>query len=91
MGVDKKTSNLVYRLMVASDIKSSLKGAWSGSRDSFLHFGAQVISLDRMKLDISSLVCRLHVKSTGITHVKVLQYGGVFRVTWPLKFLGNKW
>jgi len=35
---------------------------------------AQVMSLKRMKLDISNLVCRLNVKSTGITHVKVLQY-----------------
>ena len=33
------------------------------------------LSLERMKLDISSLVCRLNVNSTGITHVKVLQYG----------------
>ena len=28
-----------------------------------------------MKLEISNLVCRLNVKSTGIAHVKVLQYG----------------
>ena len=48
---------------------------WSGSRDSLLHFGAQAISLERMKLDISNLVCRLNEKSTGITHVKVLQHG----------------
>jgi len=33
------------------------------------------MSLERMKLDISSLVCRLNVNSSGITHVKVLQYG----------------
>ena len=45
------------------------------SCDSFLHFGAQAISLERMKLGISNLVCRLNVKSTGITHVKVLQHG----------------
>jgi len=43
--------------------------------DPCLHFGAQAISLERMKLDTSNLVCRLNVKSTGITHVKVLQYG----------------
>jgi len=43
--------------------------------DPFLHFGAQAISLEGMKLDISNLVCTLNVKSTGITHVKVLQYG----------------
>ena len=30
-----------------------------------------------MKLDISNLVCRLNVKSAGITHVTVLQYEGV--------------
>ena len=34
----------------------------------FLHFGAQAISLEWMKLDFSNLVCRLNVKSTGITH-----------------------
>jgi len=28
-----------------------------------------------MKLDISSLVCILDVKSSDIAHVKVLQYG----------------
>jgi len=44
------------------------------------YIGAQAISLERMKLDISNLVCRLNVNSTGITHVKVLQYGGAFRV-----------
>ena len=43
----------------------------------FYILGAQTIFLERMKLDISNLVCRLNVKSTGITHVKVLQYGGV--------------
>jgi len=42
-----------------------------------------------MKLDISNLVCRLNVKSTAITHVNVLQYGGAFSITWPLKILGN--
>jgi len=59
----------------------SPKWAWSGLRDSFLHFGAQAIPLNRMKLDILNLVCRLNVKSTGITHVKVLQHGGAFKVT----------
>jgi len=54
---------------------TSPKWALSGSRDSFLHFGAQAISLERMKLDISNLVCRLNTKSTDITHVKVLQHG----------------
>jgi len=39
------------------------------------------ISLERMKLDISNLVFIFSIKSTVITHVKVLQYGGVFRVT----------
>ena len=33
--------------------------------------------MERMKLDISNLVCRLNVKNAGITRVKVLQYGGV--------------
>jgi len=48
--------------------------------------GPQAISLERIKLDISNLVCRLNVKSTGI---KVLQYGGVFRVTWFFYNLGK--
>ena len=39
-----------------------------------------------MKLDISNLVCRLIGKSTGITHVKVMQFGGAFRVSDLLKF-----
>ena len=60
-----------------ADVKPSLKGAWSGSRDSFLHFMAQ----ERMKLNISNLVCRMNVESTGITGVKVLQYGGAFKFT----------
>jgi len=41
------------------------------SRYPCLQFGAQAISLERMKLDISNLVCILNVKSTAITHVKV--------------------
>jgi len=41
-------------------------------------------------LDISNLVSRLNVKSTGITHVQVLPYRGAYRVTCPLKILGNK-
>jgi len=46
--------------------------------------------LERMKLDISNLVCRLNVKSTTIIIVKIPQYRGVFVVAWPLKILGNK-
>ena len=65
------------------------KWAWSGSRDPFLHFGAKAIHLEQTKLDISNLVCTLNVKSTSITHAKVLQYGGAFRVMWPLKILRN--
>jgi len=42
-----------------------------------------------MKLDISNLVCRLNVKSTGITHVNVLQHGVHLRSR-DLKILGNK-
>ena len=49
--------------------------AWSGSRDPFLRLGAKAIFLEHMKLDISNLVCRLNVKSIGITRVKVMQYG----------------
>jgi len=50
----------------------SPKWAWSGLRDSFLHFGAQAISLERMKLDISNLVCRLNAKSTRITQYTIM-------------------
>ena len=39
------------------------------------------LSLEWMKLDISNLVCRVKIKSTAITRVKVLQYGGAFSVT----------
>ena len=53
------------------------------------HFGTQAISLEQMKLDISNLVCRLNVKITGITHIKVLQYGGAFGDMQPLKSFGN--
>ena len=59
----------------------------SGSRDPFLHFWAHVISSELMKLDISNLVCRLDVKSTAITHVKVLQYGVHLGSRDLLKFL----
>ena len=47
----------------------------------FYILGAQAISLERMKLDFSNLVCRLNVKCTAVTHVKVQQYEGAFRVT----------
>ena len=50
-------------------------GRGHGHVDPFLHFWAQAISLERIKLGILNLVCRLKVKSTGIKHVKVLQYG----------------
>jgi len=52
----------------------------------FLHFGAQAISLERMKLVISNLVCSLNVKSTGVTRVKVLQHGVHLRSCDLLKF-----
>ena len=39
-----------------------------------------------MKLDISNLVCRLNAKSTGITHVKVMQHGVHLRSRDLLKF-----
>ena len=40
--------------------------------------------MERMKLDILNLVCRLSVKSTGITHVKVLQHGGCPLKVWEI-------
>ena len=60
----------------------------SEPRDPFLHSGDQAIYLERMKLDISKLVCRLNVDSTptAIIHIKVLQYGGAFRSRDPLTF-----
>ena len=42
-----------------ADDKLSLKGAWSGSCDPFVNFRAPVLSLERMKLYMSNLVCRL--------------------------------
>jgi len=55
----------------------------------YMYFKDQDISLERMKLDISNWVCRLNIKSTAITHAKVLQYGCSFRVSIPLKILEN--
>ena len=52
----------------------------------YMYFKDQDISLVRMKLDISNLVCRLNIKSTGVTRVKVLQYGSAFRSHDLLKF-----
>jgi len=76
-----KARNFKIRILVGL-VKCQLCDAWlfprwtgSWSRDPFLHFWAQAISLERIKPDISNLVCRLNVKSTGIKHVKVLQYG----------------
>ena len=66
-----------------------LRGRGQDHVTHFYIFWAQAIYLERMKLDISNLVCRLNVKSTAITHVNVLQYGGAFSITWPLKILGN--
>ena len=54
-----------------------LSRRWTGSwsrRDPFLHFWAQAISLELINLDISNLVCRLNLNSTGIKHVKVRLY-----------------
>jgi len=42
-----------------ADDKLSLKGAWSGSCDPFVNFRAPVLSLERTKLYMSNLVCRL--------------------------------
>jgi len=78
-----ETSNFVHRLATCgiSLLITIPRRAWLGSCDPLLHFGAQAIVLERMKLDISNLVCRLNVKSSTITSVKVLPYGGAFRVT----------
>jgi len=36
--------------------------------------------MERIKLEISNLVCKLNAKSTGITHAKDLQHRGAFKV-----------
>jgi len=57
-------------------------GCGQGYMTHFYIFGPRpYLWTERMKLDISNLVCRLNVKSTVITHVKVLQHGGAFKVT----------
>jgi len=58
-------------------------GRGKGHVTHFHILGFRFISLERMKLDISNLVCLLNVKSrpNAVTHVKFLQYGGAFRVT----------
>jgi len=86
-----ETSNFVHLLAAWScHAWLSTKWSWSRSRDPLLGFWFQAISLERIKLDISNLVRRLNVRSTAITRVKVLQYVGAFRITWPLKILENK-
>ena len=60
--------------LVMTDYPSS--GRDQSHMSHFYVFLAQAISLERMKLDTSNLVCRLNVKSNGITDVKVLQFGG---------------
>jgi len=57
------------------------KQALSGSRDPFPHLKALAISLERMKLDISNLVCGFNIKCAGITNAKFLQYEGAFMAT----------
>jgi len=64
------------------------KWAWSGSCNIFLHLWTQAMSLELTKLDMSNLVCRLNVKSTGITHIAVW---GAFTLTRPLEISANKW
>ena len=70
-----ETSKFVYLLVAWRDawLSRRLTGWWS--RDQFLHFWAQAISLERINLYISNLVCRLNVNSTGSNNVKVLRYG----------------
>jgi len=87
-----ETSNFVYYLAAWSISLwcwLSPKWVWSGSRDPFLHFGAQDITLEQTKLNISNLVRRLNVKSTGVM-LTFCSMGGAFKVTGPLKILGNK-
>jgi len=64
----------------------SSKWAWSGPRDSFLHFGAQAISLERMKLYISNLVCRLNERVLALHMLKFCRMGVHLRSRDLLKF-----
>jgi len=75
-----ETSNFVYYLAAWSISLwcwLSRKWVWSGSRGPILHFGAQAISLEQTKLNISNLVCRLNVKTTGVM-LKFCSMGGAF-------------
>jgi len=45
-----------YKKSQHTEDESSLKGAWSGSRDSFYIFGLPVISVERLKLESSNCV-----------------------------------
>jgi len=56
-------------------------GRGHGYETHFYIFGAQAISLEWI-----NLVCRLNVKSNGITNVKVLQHGVHLRSRDLLKF-----
>jgi len=51
-----------------ANVKLSLKGAWSGSRDSFLHFGAQAISLEQVRLNISNFKFGLQIERKEYWH-----------------------
>jgi len=92
-----KATGFKFRILVSRVIFSFVmpdfdylpSGRGQGHVTNFYIFGAQAISLDGMRLDISNLVCRLNVKSTGITHVNVLQHGVHLRSR-DLKILGNK-
>ena len=69
-----ETSNFKYQLTawsISLMMSDSLEWAWWRSRNPFLHFGAQAISLERLKLYILNVFCTLNAKSTAITRVKV--------------------
>jgi len=72
--LELETLNFCTRVHRVKD-KLSTKWAWSGSRDPLPRFCPQATSLEAMKLDIYNLVCRLKVKSIGITHVKFCSIG----------------
>jgi len=79
--------------MVASPSLLTTSHPWkwrSGSRDPFIHFGAQTIfGADEVRHFKFGFIKRSlkNILPTRLLHVKVLQYGGAFRVTWPLKIL----
>jgi len=63
--------------------KSSLKGAWSGSRDPFSTLMPAIIFAERLKQKSPNFVRRSNISSAGIG-MSDYPWIGVVRVTWPV-------